>query len=203
MISAMRVLFLSATLFLLASAGLGTPRADNTSDLFLEGKAAYEAGDFARALELWQPMADAGDPHAEFAVGKMYLDGQGIEENAEKAIRFIYSAAQKGYAPAVYKLARADVWYLAFPLEDFVNSVFDKTRNDPDHRGKSEGELKAEIREFASGRRAFAAGWLILAAEEGDPKAISEKDRVFSRLTDAEKEAAESLADSRRNGIDD
>ena len=123
---------------------------------------------------------------------------RGGEKARKKAAEYIVSAARKEYAPAVYWIARADVWYLSSRLEHFVDALFDRERGNPEHDGKSDEALKAEIRDFASGQRAFAAGWLLLAAEVGYQTAIEDKERVFRNLTDAERKAAESLGNSRR-----
>tara|TARA_B100000780_G_scaffold263065_1_gene216693 strand:+ start:37 stop:243 length:207 start_codon:yes stop_codon:yes gene_type:complete len=46
---------------------------------FQKGSAAYQAGDFATALQEWTPLADAGDATAQYNLGIMYRQGQGYE----------------------------------------------------------------------------------------------------------------------------
>ena len=46
---------------------------------FQKGSAAYQAGDFATALQEWTPLADAGDATAQYNRGIMYRQGQGYE----------------------------------------------------------------------------------------------------------------------------
>ncbi len=51
--------------------------------LFEDGKAAYDNGDYATALQLWRPLADQGDAAAQFSIGITYLtkkDGPGGTE---------------------------------------------------------------------------------------------------------------------------
>ena len=46
---------------------------------FQKGSAAYQAGDFATALQEWTPLADAGDATAQYNLGIIYRQGQGYE----------------------------------------------------------------------------------------------------------------------------
>ena len=46
-----------------------------------KGLAAYNAGDFATALEEWKPLAEAGDSDAQFSLGFMYRNGQGVPQD--------------------------------------------------------------------------------------------------------------------------
>jgi len=41
------------------------------------GAAAYDAGDYAKALSIWQPLAEKGDTQAQRGMGKLYEKGQG------------------------------------------------------------------------------------------------------------------------------
>ena len=43
-----------------------------------DGLAAGEKGDFATALRLWTPLAEQGDAKAQYNLGRMYRDGNGI-----------------------------------------------------------------------------------------------------------------------------
>ncbi|WP_287097784.1 tetratricopeptide repeat protein, partial [Mesorhizobium sp.] len=74
-------------------------RADDARD-------AYEKGDFATALELFQPRADKGDPEAEFHIGRMYHFGQGaIKKDLKKAAEWYSKSADQRFARAQNNLA--------------------------------------------------------------------------------------------------
>jgi TPR repeat protein len=45
---------------------------------FDTGLAAFVRGDFATAFRTLEPLADQGDADAQFALGAMYSDGQGV-----------------------------------------------------------------------------------------------------------------------------
>ena len=46
---------------------------------------AYEAEDFARAIEILLPLAEAGIADAQFLLGLMHANGQGVEQNFYRA----------------------------------------------------------------------------------------------------------------------
>ena len=45
---------------------------------FQKGLTAAQSGDFATALREWTPLAEQGDFGAQFNLGVMYRDGQGV-----------------------------------------------------------------------------------------------------------------------------
>jgi len=59
-----------------------------------DAHAAYEAGKFERAAELYQRNACGGDKGSQFALGTMYLLGQGVQPNALKAYAWYAVAAE-------------------------------------------------------------------------------------------------------------
>lgn len=85
----------------LALALLVTPAA---ADGVLDGKAAAELGDFAGAVAIWRPYAEAGDPQAETYLGIMYDNGYGVPQDRAEAFRWFERAAGRGFANAQYHL---------------------------------------------------------------------------------------------------
>ena len=92
----------------------------------LGNKAAGVAQDFDRAIRIYRLAATYGHPAAQFALGDMQLEGQGLRQNAEQGLRWLMTAARKRHAPAEAKLGdlywkgeivkrdrtRALMWYL-------------------------------------------------------------------------------------------
>jgi TPR repeat protein len=78
--------------------------APSAADDVFEGKAAAELGDYARAVEIWRPLAEAGDPRAETYLGIMYDNGYGVPQDRAEAFRWFERAAQRGFANAQYHL---------------------------------------------------------------------------------------------------
>jgi hypothetical protein len=64
------------------------------------GIAAYEHGDFAAALRLFQPLAEHGDASAQSNLGVMYEQGRGVAQNYREAMRWFRLAALQGDASA-------------------------------------------------------------------------------------------------------
>ena len=67
-----------------------------------EGIAAYDRGDFAQALHILAPEAQAGDPAAQFHLGLLYARGEGTEKDPSVAARWFEKAAEQGNAHAQY-----------------------------------------------------------------------------------------------------
>lgn len=65
-----------------------------------KGLKAYNNKDYISALMHWLPLGNAGDPDAEYMIGKMYLEQQGERKNSEKAIYWFKRSADKGHLQA-------------------------------------------------------------------------------------------------------
>ena len=61
-----------------------------------DARAAYEAGDYATALRLFETLAEQGDADAEYALGDMYLSGNGVPRDADQALIWLGRAADHG-----------------------------------------------------------------------------------------------------------
>lgn len=71
---------------------------------FAEAERAYNAQDYARAMELALPLAEAGNADAQYLVGRMYEKGQGVKKDKAKILTWYRRAAEGGNAKAQYKL---------------------------------------------------------------------------------------------------
>lgn len=67
---------------------------------FSEGQARFSGGDYKGAYEKWLPLAEKGEPRAQYSVGVLFLQGLGVEKDLEEAARWFDKAAQQNYAPA-------------------------------------------------------------------------------------------------------
>lgn len=94
---------LAAALASVLAPGAGQAAAMD-SDL-RSGVQAYYAGDYAAALAQLRPLAEyADDPKAEYLVGTMYSDGQGVRRDPRTAARFFEAAARQDDAEAAFSL---------------------------------------------------------------------------------------------------
>ena len=98
-------LFAAVIVSLLAACATPPDTARFKAD-FATGVAAYEAGDYATARALWQPLADNYDLAALRNLGHLYRLGQGVTRNPEKAQRYYKKAADLGHAPSQTNLAQ-------------------------------------------------------------------------------------------------
>lgn len=65
-----------------------------------EALAAYKAGNFAGAMKELGPLAEGGLAEAQFYVGLMYDNGDGVVQDYRKAIDWYTKAADQGFALA-------------------------------------------------------------------------------------------------------
>lgn len=75
------------------------------SSSFAAGKEAYRAQNYAKAMTILQPLAEAGDPAAQYYVAHMYEKGDGVAKDAGRTLEWYRRSAEQGYARAQYKLA--------------------------------------------------------------------------------------------------
>jgi tetratricopeptide (TPR) repeat protein len=68
------------------------------------GIAAWQAGDFAKAVAIWQPLARAQDSDAAFNLGQAYRLGKGVPLDLGKAQSYFEQAARKGHVDAATNL---------------------------------------------------------------------------------------------------
>ena len=94
---------LTATICLAVALLLGTSGVSWSQD-FQKGFSAYQSGDYATALREWTPLAKQGDAFAQYNLGVMYGDGQGVPQDYKTAVKWYILAAVQGYAKAQYNL---------------------------------------------------------------------------------------------------
>ena len=139
---------------------------------YQEGFTAYEQGDYAKAYTLWLPLAEAGDSDAQFGVGVMLDNGQGLAENDAEAAKWYRLAAERGNPDAQFNLAllydsgkgvqvnkeEAAFWYRKAALTGHVGAQYNLGLM----LENGDGVLRDPI---------AAAQWYRKAAEQGHAKA--------------------------------
>ena len=71
---------------------------------FDAGAAAYKAGDYEAALAEFRSLAEQDDAEAQYKLGVMYDNGQGVLQDYGEAARLYRLAAEQGYALAQHNL---------------------------------------------------------------------------------------------------
>lgn len=66
-----------------------------------EGIRSFQVQDYRQAFIRLLPVAEAGNPEAQYAVGYMYYYGQGVLEDRKKAWYWINCAAKAGQPDAI------------------------------------------------------------------------------------------------------
>jgi TPR repeat protein len=98
------------------------------------GQAAYQSGDFATAYATWLPSAEAGDAAAQYLVGLLHDQGQGVPEDANEAALWYRLAAEQGHPAAQNNLGmlyfdgrgvsvdygKAEHWFTRAAEQDFA-----------------------------------------------------------------------------------
>ncbi|MEJ2795706.1 tetratricopeptide repeat protein [Iodobacter sp. LRB] len=64
---------------------------------FDEGLMAHEAGNYKQAFESFMPLAKQGDAQAQFNIGVMYDEGQGVRQDNTQANVWYRKAAEQGH----------------------------------------------------------------------------------------------------------
>ena len=84
---------------------------------FQAGKDAYDRGDYATALREWRPLAEQGDPSAQFRLGSLYENGEGVPRDFAKARQWYEQAAAQGEAKAQLYLGIQSAYGEGGPLD--------------------------------------------------------------------------------------
>ena len=80
-----------------------------------EAFAAYYCGDYGRAAQIWQPLAEAGNGEAQFNLAYLYQKGLGVERFPSKAQTLYEPLASAGNAKAQNNLAAS--YYRDWPQD--------------------------------------------------------------------------------------
>lgn len=70
------------------------------SDIYLEGKQAYDAGNYEKAVTLFKEAAEYSNFLALYYLGEMYYYGKGVSQSYTESADYFRRAATQGYAPA-------------------------------------------------------------------------------------------------------
>jgi TPR repeat protein len=143
-----------------------------SADDYELGRQALELGHSAQAIELWRPLAEAGDADAQFGLGIIYNDAVGVEQDYAEANYWFLRAAEQGYGMAQFNLgnaykngtgmavdpAMAVIWWRKAAEQDFAPAQFNLG--------------SAHLEGFGTPRdRAAGLSWYRRAAANGHPQA--------------------------------
>lgn len=94
-----RLLLVSAGAVALSACGPAQGSGDFAKSLS-EAAVAYERADYVEAIRLYRLAADQGHAAAQYNLGTMHRDGEGVPQNYAEALRWFRLAADQGQAEA-------------------------------------------------------------------------------------------------------
>jgi len=165
-----------------------------------EGAAAYQRDDYATALREWRPLAEQGVAYAQFNLGLMYYNGQGVPQDYAQALQWYRKAAEQGYAKAQHNLGFMYYNGEGVPQDDA--EVVEWWRKAAE-QGYAEAEYNLGVMynngEGVPKNDAQAHMWFNLAASRFPPgeyrdRAVKNRDIVAKRMTPAQISEAQKLA---------
>ena len=135
--------------------------------------AAYDAqtkGDYVTALRLYRPLAQQGNDSAQFNLGRMYANGQGVTQDYAEAVSWYRKAAEQGNAFAQFDLGLLYEKGRGGGAQNYAEAVL-WYRKAADH-GNAFAQFHLGL-SYASGRGvtqdyAEAVSWYRKAAEQGN-----------------------------------
>jgi uncharacterized protein len=154
---------------------------------FDAGVAAQQAGDYATALGVWTPLAEQGNAGAQYNLGVLYANGQGVPQDYAGAAKWHRLAAEQGDADAQFTLgvmydngqgvpqdyAEAMKWYRLAANQGYADAQF--------NLGVSYAYVEGVPQDFIS-----AYMWLDLAGANGDTGDNALRDGIGSDLSPAD-----------------
>ena len=135
-------------------------------------KAAFDHGDFAKAFQLFRPLAEQGDAYAQAMLGYLYSTGKGTAQDHAAALGWYRKAADQGNADGELNVGVSYESGAGAPI-DYAAA------QDWYRKAAEQGKAKAQLylgRMYALGHGGpvnypAAKDWVLKAAEQGDPEA--------------------------------
>ncbi len=176
--------------------GLATPSQTD----YQAGLAAYWRGDYTTALQKFKPLAEQGDATAQFNLGCMYAESQGVPQDYAEAMKWTRKAAAQGLASAQFNLgfiyaegqsvpqdyAKALKWYCKAAEQGTAKAMNNLGFMYGTGRGVPQDYVQAHM-------------WYNLAASRSPPgsdrdRAVENRDIIVEKITPAQTAEAQRLA---------
>ncbi|QKM64324.1 hypothetical protein DCO17_03180 [Polynucleobacter tropicus] len=159
---------------------------------YRKARSAYEAGEYTKALHIFEQLSNAGDSQAQYDLSQMYLQGIGTNKNLEKGWVWMNRAANGGNVQAMLELA---VRYQKSPSlensEQMAFMWFQKAAM----AGSAAGQYNlAHLYEDGNQTPVDlvqAYVWMVLSHNSGNPMAASEAKQLKAKLSPAELDKAD------------
>ncbi len=178
-------LVMGITLWAACACALAAPGASADANALTQAMKAFQQEDYGRALALWRPLAEEGNPIAQFGLGTMYEEGKGVVQDEARATEWFKRSAEGGFVPAQFNLGNA-----------FKQG-----------RGVSQSDVVAVYWWRKSAEQDFAPAQFNLGTAylfgRGVPKDKQEGLRWYERAADNGHPLARQRLEQARNGVED
>ena len=151
------------------------------------GMDAYNRGDYATALREWRPLAELGIAPAQFNLGLLYANGQGVPQDYVQARQWYEKAAIQGDALAQLNLGVIYGNGKAVP-EDYQLALywFRLSANQGNAMAQTKLGLMYERGNGVPQDVVLAQKWYILGAANGDKLGAEHRDALAKQMTPAQ-----------------
>jgi uncharacterized protein len=182
-------------LFLFSSVVFG----DDLQD-FQDGVDAYKRQDYKTAYKLFLQLAEQGVIEAQYNLGQMYYEGQGVPQDYQEAVRLYRLSAEQGYAKAQYNLGVMYDEGRGVP-QDYQEAV--RLYRLSAEQGHASAQLNLGYM-YGNGQGVpqdyvSAHMWFNLSGSNGLKDAVENRDIIEKRMTPSQIEEAQEMARNRRN----
>jgi clan AA aspartic protease (TIGR02281 family) len=169
---------------------------ERTDKLLADAAVAYQRGDYATAIKWYRKAAEQGDAFAQYNLGGIYQNGQGVPQNYSEAIKWFSKAATQGAAGAQARLA--SMYFIGLGVQqDYAAAAswYRKAAEQGHARaqyglglmyGSGQGVLQNYVLAYmwlnlaAGGRLEIAAEWRNTVAARMTPVQIAEAQKLAS-----------------------
>lgn len=151
---------------------------------FDAGSAAAQTGDFATALREWQPLADQGDSEAQYNLGVMYNNGQGVPQDYAEAVKWYRLAAEQGLKEAQGGLAYLYTSGQGVP-QDYAEAVKWYRLAAEQGSARAQGSLGVMYYNGQGVPQDYVTAhmWLNLSTADGFTEASANRDKAAAKMT--------------------
>ena len=156
---------------------------------------AYLNQDYTSALEQLEPLAEQGDPRAQYAVGWMYRNGEGLDQDYETAAQWYRRAAEQGHSEARNSLGLMYQFGEGVAVDHQLAAQWYRLAAEQGHSEaqnnlglmyiKGEGVTQSNTRAYM---------WLNSAASQGVSLAKWSQDQLERRMSAEQLEQAQAMA---------
>jgi uncharacterized protein len=162
---------------------------------FKAGEKAHHHGDYATALREWEPLAKHGQAVAQYNLGLLYANGQGVPKDDAQARQWYEKAALQGHADAQVNLGSLYDYGRGGP-QDFMMAVrwYRRSADQGNDLAQRRLGLLYERGDGVQKDYVQAYMWYKLGAANGGKTGAMMRDELAIRMTSDQLAQAKKLA---------